>query len=272
MSKKPPRRKQATYDEKETVEKKEPIIKTKPKKENVFLGIVFCICLIVAIQSGKNIIFWFIDNNRNAEIIESISTKVTVEQMEGEREKYHIDFDSLKKINEDTVGWVKVYGTDIEFPVVQSEDNSYYLTHNFEKKNNVAGWIFADYRNKFDETDKNIIIYGHNRKDKSMFATLKNVLNNDWYTKDENRIIVWITENEYSLYEVFSVYQILNEDYYITTDFSNISYSDFLKRAKAKSIYDFGIDVTEEDTLLTLSTCADNNKYRVVLQAKKIKE
>ena len=240
--------------------------------ENIFLSIVFIICFFIALNSGIKIIEWHIHNKDNKEIIEIISTKVSSEQLEGEKEKYSIDFKGLKEINDDTVGWLKVYGTDVEYPVVKSEDNVFYLTRNFRKKNNASGWAFADYRNKFDGTDKNIIIYGHNRRDGSMFATLKNILNKDWYENDNNRIVVFITENEYSLYEVFSIYQILEEDYYISTDFERLSYSDFLKRAVSKSIYDFGINVNESDSILTLSTCADNSKYRVVLQAKKIVE
>ena len=240
------------------------------KPEDVFLITVFVICFIVALYSGRKIIQWFLNNKENEKIIETISTKISVEQLEGEKSKYNIDFDGLKSINADTVGWIKVYGTNVEFPVVQSNDNKYYLTHNFEKKNNQAGWIFADFSNRFDGTDKNIVIYGHNRKDKSMFATLKNILNREWYENDENRMVVFVTPNEYSIYEVFSVYQIIEEDYYISTNFDNYSYSDFIKRAKSKSIYDFGIDVTQEDRILTLSTCADNSKYRIVLQAKKI--
>ena len=240
------------------------------KAEDIFLITIFIICFCVATYSGIRIIQWFLNNKQNSEIIETISSKISLDTIENEKGKYNIDFEGLKEINSDTVGWLKVYGTDVEFPVVQSIDNKYYLTHNFQKKNNKAGWIFADFNNKFDGTDKNIVIYGHNRRDGSMFATLKNILNREWCENDANRMVIFITPNEYSLYEVFSVYQIIEEDYYITTNFENYSYSDFIKRAKSKSIYDFGIDVFQEDSILTLSTCADNSKYRIVLQAKKI--
>ena len=70
------------------------------------------------------------------------------------------------------------------------------MNHNFEKKYNIAGWIFADYKNNFDKTDKNIVIYGHNRKDGSMFGTLKNILKEEWYSNEENFVIDFITEQE----------------------------------------------------------------------------
>lgn len=270
MSRKPKRRNQSLDNDVENKKIEKIKLSNKSQAENAFLSIVFCICLIVAIYSGKEIIKWFINNKENADIIKSVSSKVSVEKLENEMEKYNIDFAGLKEINEDTVGWLKVYRTDVEFPVVQTNNNNYYLTHNFEKKTNAAGWAFMDYRNKLDGTDKNIVIYGHNRRDGSMFASLRNILENEWYTNDDNRVIIFVTENEYSLYEVFSVYEILEEDYYISTNFDTISYSDYLKRAVSKSIYDFGIDVNEDDSILTLSTCANNSRYRIVLQAKKM--
>ena len=138
------------------------------------------------------------------------------------------------------------------------------------KKYNIAGWIFADYKNNFDETDKNIVIYGHNRKDGSMFGTLKNILKEEWYSNEENLVIDFITDQEQAKYQVFSVYKIKNEDYYINTEFKKNEFLEFIKNLKNRSIKDLEIDVTENDTILTLSTCADNNKYRIVLHSKKI--
>ena len=129
-----------------------------------------------------------------------------------------------------------------------------------------------DYKNKLDGTDKNIVIYGHNIKDGSMFGTLKNILDEEWYNNEENYIIDLTTEKEELKYQVFSIYKIKNEDYYIDTEFKNDEYKKFVKKLKDRSIKDFGIEVTENDSILTLSTCADNNKYRVVLHAKRITE
>ena len=114
-------------------------------------------------------------------------------------------------------------------------------------------------------------MYGHNRKDGSMFATLKGILSPEWYNNEENRNIIFNTENENSIYEVFSVYQIENEEYYIQTEFkTEDKFEKFIETIKKRSIKDFGVEVTSEDSILTLSTCANNNKYRVVLHAKKV--
>ena len=128
------------------------------------------------------------------------------------------------------------------------------------------------YKNKFDNTDKNIVIYGHNMRDGSMFGSLKNILNSDWYDNEENTDITLCTENEKSIYKVFSIYKIESEDYYIKTEFSNENeFEKFIKTLKKRSIKNFNIDISKEDSILTLSTCANNNKYRVVLHSKKIK-
>ena len=150
---------------------------------------------------------------------------------------------------------------------MRAKDNSYYLNHNFNKEQNNAGWIFADYRNKLDGTDKNIIIYGHNMKNGTMFSTLKNILNKEWQENKDNRLIIFVTENGLAIYEVFSVYEIEEEDYYITTELSEEDFSDFKSNLKSRSIYDFNTDIENSEQIITLSTCGNNNNNRVVLHA-----
>ena len=117
-----------------------------------------------------------------------------------------------------------------------------------------------------------MVIYAHNRRDGSMFGTLKNILTEEWQNKEENFVIKFITENEIAEYQVFSVYRTKNEEYYITTNFeTDNEFKKFIDTIKSRSVKDFGIDVNTEDNILTLSTCADNIKYRVVLHAKKVK-
>ena len=142
--------------------------------------------------------------------------------------------------------------------------------YSFDKKYNTAGWIFMDYRNKADGTDKNMVIYGHNRKDTSMFGTLRYVFEKEWYENEENKYITFITENEYSKYEIFSAYKVAEEDYYITTNFKNDSdFEKFFDTSKSRSFRNFEVDVTKDDKILTLSTCS-NSGYRVAVHAKKI--
>lgn len=108
-------------------------------------------------------------------------------------------------------------------------------------------------------------------KDNSMFGTMQKILNPEWYNNEENTNIILKTEGKNYIYKVFSIYRIENEDYYIKTEFNNDSeFEQFLNTLKARSIRDFNMDMLESDSILTLSTCDNNNKYRVVLHAKKI--
>lgn len=242
------------------------------KKKNIYIYLIlFC----MLIYSGEKIYKWYKENNESNNIIEQINNAVIVQNDKSDegKEKYNIDFKSLKEQNDNTIAWIKVNNTNIEYPIVRAKDNEFYLTHSFNKKINSAGWIFADYKNKFDNTDKNIVIYGHNRRDNSMFGSLKKVLKSEWYNNKENEKIILNTEKQNNVYQIFSIYKIEEEDYYIKTEFKNDSeFEKFIQTIKERSIKDFKIDVSKKDSILTLSTCANNNKYRVVVHAKKIIE
>ena len=159
------------------------------KKNNykvVILSILQIIFFVAIVVSISYIIKWYYDRKQNEELEEKISQVVKVENKDNLETEYKIDFERLKEINNQVIGWLKVNGTQVEYAVVQAEDNNYYLKRNLEKKYNVGGWIFADYKNKLDGTDKNIVIYGHNMRDNSMFGTLKNILEEEWYNNEEN--------------------------------------------------------------------------------------
>lgn len=245
--------------------------KNKKKLFNVVMRIIELIFLILLVYSSINIFKWYNNNKENKQIINEIAESVTINEDTNEEKKYKINFEELKQKNSDTVAWLKVENTNIEFPLVQANNNSYYLTHNFDKKYNVAGWLFVDYKNKLDGTDRNIVVYGHNMKDNSMFGSLKDVITEEWYNNEENKYITFVTENDYQTYQVFSVYQIKTEDYYIKTEFKNNEFTEFIDTITKRSKKDFGINVSKEDTILTLSTCANNNKYRVVLHSVRVK-
>jgi len=236
----------------------------------VFILIIFIAILVI---SSIKIVQWFINNNENGEIQEKISNYIEENTNDNtdKKEEYKIDFASLKEINPDMCAWLKVNNTNIEYTVVKTNNNTFYLNHNFEKKKNLGGWPFSDYRNKLDSTDYNIIVYGHNMKDGSMFGNLKDTLKEEWYQNEENRYVTFVTSNGTYKYEVFSIYEEKASDYYIQTDFdSNSEYIEFVKNLKDKSVYDFNIDVLDTNGILTLSTCGKDNRYRVVLHAKLI--
>ena len=184
-----------------------------------------------------------------------------------------VNFNELLVKNSDTVGWIQVKGTNINYPIVQTIDNDYYLQHAFDKTKNDAGWVYMDYRNNPITFDQNTIIYAHSRYNGTMVGSLKNILNSSWYTNKENHIIRLSTPTENTMWQVFSVYTIPKESYYITTNFSTVEeYNEFLNTIKGRSEVEFSGTVNTNDKVLTLSTCKDNFGNRIVMHAKLIKK
>lgn len=267
------------------------------KKKKYIVYFIIILCLSGIIYSTYNIIIWNVENKKNEKIINKLQEEIIVNEITENDDnentelvnsnkqpkeslywKYvkmnmiDVDFTELKKKNQDTKGWIQVGGTNINYPFVQAKDNKYYLYHSFEKKRTDAGWVFLDYRNDINNLGRNNIIYGHARLDKTMFGSLHNTLNKSWYNNKNNHIIKLSTETENTLWQVFSVYYIKTESYYITTSFrSDEDFQKYIDTALKRSIYNFNTTVTTDDKILTLSTCKSNNQ-KVVVQAKLIKK
>lgn len=268
----------------------------KRKKRNklglIILIIISSLLLSTLTISLFNIFLWNKDNKANENNLKDIEENTEIKIVKDndntefinkpldENDDYwyystfdliDVDLKKLKEKNNDTIGWLNVNNTNINYPFVKSSDNDYYLHHSFDKSYNNAGWVFLDYRNNKNLTDKNNIIYGHHRVNNTMFTSLLNTLNESWYTNKDNHIIRVSLENENSLWQIISVYKIPVESYYITTKFNNDNeFITFLDTISKRSIYNFNYNVNKEDIILTLSTCYDDNT-RVVVHAKLIK-
>lgn len=225
------------------------------------------------VYSLVNIIKWYVDVKNTNKVIEKIDDVVVIENTLDKDSKFlNINFKELEKTNDEVVGWIRIDGTNINYPYVQTSDNDYYLTHSFDKSYNNAGWVFMDYRNDIDFNDSNSILYAHGRLDKTMFGSLKDTLEEKWFRKKKNHIIKISTKKENSLWEVFSVYRIPTTDDYITTNFNtDTEYNDFIDMISKRSVYDFKVKVDSDDKIITLSTCY-NNSDKVVLHAKLIEK
>ena len=227
------------------------------------LFVILLISSILCIYSLYHLITWNIDNNKTKEIVKKINM-ISKEEIK-EDNTINIDFNNLLLENNEVVGWIKINGTNINYPVVKHKDNDFYLTHSFDKNTNEAGWIFMDYRNNHNNLDFNTIIYGHGRKDGSMFGSLFQTLNQEWIKNKEHLIINFITLNHNYLFQIFSIYNIKTTDDYI-----NINYDEELvNKIKNRSIYQLDTDIIENDKILTLSTCYNNEK-KIVVHAKMI--
>ena len=178
-----------------------------------------------------------------------------------------IDLNSYRIKNNDTVAYLIVDDTNISYPVVQTSDNKYYLEHDFYHRYSLKGAIFADYRNNFDSLLNNTIIYGHHRLDNIMFGQIDKLFTTDYFNQ-KNHIIKLITFNKTYIFEVFSVYEIESELYYLTTSFESIEkYLQFLDTIKNRSQHDFNQDYDSSSKILTLSTCNTTNTGRLVVHA-----
>ena len=241
------------------------------KKRKKIVKLLMAVCVLVLLYSVFNIVMWYIDNQKNESIREEINEIINNNNDDNIEKRNTIDFKALKEKNSEIVAYLKINNTNIDYVVTKGTDNKYYLKHNLYKENNRAGWIFMDYHNKLDGNDKNIVIYGHNTMDGTMFGTLRNVVKEDWYKNTDNHIINLVLEDEVLTYQVFATYSIKVEDYYINTIFKdNSEFNKFVNTLKKRSVYDYGVEVNGEDQILTLSTCTGDGKSRMVLHAKKL--
>lgn len=173
--------------------------------------------------------------------------------------------------NPETVAWIQVNGTKVNYPVVQHNNNSYYLEHDFYRIKTTNGWIFGDYRNNFETFNNNTIIYGHNLINGTMFGTLPNLLNNSWFANKNNHYIKLSTKNTNSIWQIFSVYKIEPTTDYLQAKFnSTTEYQNFLNKLKNRSNYNFNLEVNYTDKIITLSTCDNIGTKRVAIHAKLI--
>lgn len=179
----------------------------------------------------------------------------------------------LKETNPDTVGWLTVNNTTVNYPVVQAVNNSYYLNHDFNKHSNSLGWIFMDYRNNPLDLDQNTVIYGHNlAKDKIMFGNLSATLNPNWYSNAKNQYITFNTASGDMQWRIFSIYKIAATNDYLYNKFdTQEQFLEFANKMKSRSIHDFGVEIKENDKMITLSTCQNSGKNRLVVHAVLVK-
>lgn len=176
---------------------------------------------------------------------------------------------SLLSVNEDVIGELKVNNTNVDYPVVQTTDNDYYLKHNINRENTANGWIFMDYRNNPMNLDKNNIIYGHNMYYSGvMFGTLHKTANKSWYTNPENQIITYNTLYENMSFKIFSIYRVPKTNDYLKVFFNtDEEYLEFIDMITKRSIYNFNVPVPADSKIITLSTCSNNGTKRLVIHA-----
>lgn len=187
--------------------------------------------------------------------------------------------------NNDFVGWITIDGTNVDYPVVQTDDNDYYLTHNFDKEYESRGTIFMDCQSDAGLKYANTVIHGHNWLDDTVFSELVQYSDIDFYR--EHPVIEYNTRTEVHKWKIFAVIITsadANEDNgyvfnYVYPDMGGINFSGFMEEIEKRSLFITGVDVNSSDKILTLSTCTrevDTKSYRadcrIVIIARMVRE
>ncbi len=262
------------------------------KKNKIFKIILITIFLSIIILSSYSIFKWHLNNTKTKYIYKEIEKNFNFNSNHNQGELinppnnknsnyyyyasipfYQVSFSVLSYLNKDTVAFIYLRNTNVKYPIVKSNDNKYYLTHSFDKTQNNAGWIFMDYRNNINNLSENTVIYGHRRLDGTMFGSLKNTLTPKWQNDPNNYVIFLSTLKENMLFQIFSIYTIKQESYYITTNFNNSNEKQkWINIMKKRNISPIDTEVNINDKILTLSTCQNNQDKRIVIHAKLIKK
>lgn len=187
-------------------------------------------------------------------------------------EYLQVDFDGLQVVNADVIGWLHIPALSVSYPVVQGNDNSYYLHHLFTGEYNSSGSIFADCHNRPDFSDQNTIIYGHNMKNGSMFGTLSSYQNRALW--ESSPYFYLYVPGKVLKYQIFSCYAgYVGSEAYTYAFPYEADFLNFLEQIKNYAGYDTGVVAEDTDKVVTLSTCVSSRRdYRYIVHGKLIEE
>lgn len=250
--------------------------KTDTKKKIIIKSLsLFCIVALIASSVYIGAFFYgSYKNKKDIDISKDIWNDTTLTTK--------LKFDELIKQNSDFKAWLTIDNTRVDYPVYQAGDDEYYLTHNNLKEESVYGALFLSYADSIIEAmnDRNISIYGHSMNDGSMFATVMRYKNLNFY-KQNPTIKLYTVEDNY-VYKIFSVmlinanplddkgyvFDITRDTFYYQSEFDS-----WINEAYSRSFINTGIDVTTDDSILTLVTCTTEIKDgRFVIMARRVRD
>lgn len=216
------------------------------------------------------------DIKQESELLNTIEIDRT--EITPEKTERMLQVEKLQEQNSDIVGWIEIEGTHINYPVLQGEDNSYYMNHNYKKEENTYGSIFLDKDYDWSIPSSNLLLYGHNLQNGELFHDILNYKDKSYY--EEHPVIRFTTEKEDSEYEIIAAFysrvyyksekNAFRYYYFINAD-NEEEYNEFVKNAKETSIYDTGKTAEYGDQLITLSTCSyhtEDGRFAVVARKK----
>lgn len=180
------------------------------------------------------------------------------------------DLNALREVNPHVVGWIFLPGSQVNYPIVQGEDNQYYLEHTWDGRKNIAGSIFLEATNSPDLTDSRSILYGHNMANMSMFAVL-HYYANEYYVKTYPYVYL-VTGEDVLRYEIYSTYQAAVDSKTYALELDHRHMPSFIQMTLDEADFDTGIVPADTDRILTLSTCTGNSETRRVVHARLVME
>ena len=254
----------------------------KKKKSDVLLTIALIVAIAVFCYAAFNLYHIYTEYKKGTDEYNQIEEMAVPERDADSAEvagpnaqlkpPIEVDFDKLKSVNEDVVGWIYVDALpDISYPIVKGKDNQTYLHQTYEKNYNFAGTIFVDYENSGDFSDCNTLVYGHNMKNGSMFGHLKKFREDDKLYKQDKYFWILTPERNYR-YEIITAYTTgVNSDTYTLFKGPGEEFEKYLETIKGYSeIQTDDTDLTIKDRIVTLSTCTGNESTRFVVQGKRV--
>ena len=254
----------------------------KKKKSDVLLTIALIVAIVVFCYAAFNLYHIYTEYKKGTDEYNQIEEMAVTERDADSAEvagpnaqlkpPIEVDFDKLKSVNEDVVGWIYVDALpDISYPIVKGKDNQTYLHQTYEKNYNFAGTIFVDYENSGDFSDCNTLVYGHNMKNGSMFGHLKKFREDDKLYKQDKYFWILTPERNYR-YEIITAYTTgVNSDTYTLFKGPGEEFEKYLETIKGYSeIQTDDTDLTIKDKIVTLSTCTGNESTRFVVQGKRV--
>ena len=246
------------------------------KRSDIIRRIILVISVGVFIFAAYNLINIFLayhkadviyDNIQQDVLDEDSHTKVVIGEDEQEVEiPFTYNHQALLNINSQGIGYIYIPSIDCRLPMVQGDDNDYYLTHTFNKEYSANGCLFEDYRINGGLSASQIIIYGHNMRNGAMFGKLKNYQDYSFWNNSGNDVLYIYTGNVIKEYKIFSCYisEAISDTY--TFNFPTLeSMRDYAINMKAKSMYDTGVDVSTATQVITLSTCTNDGEQRFIV-------
>ena len=271
----------------ETENRKPRKRKKKKKAGDIVLTVVLVIAICVFCYAAFNLYHIYTEYKKGSDEYNKIADMAVMERDPDKEEQsdeaagpdgpkltapMQIDFASLKRVNEDVIGWIYIEALDgVSYPVVKGTYNSTYLHMTYEKNYNFAGTIFIDYENSADFNDCNTLVYGHNMKNGSMFGQLKE-FSKDEATYQKSRYFWIFTPEKSYRYEIISAYTTaVNSDTYTLFKGPGQEFQDYLNKITGYSeIKTTPGEMTISDRIVTLSTCTGNEATRYVVQGKRV--